>query len=329
MNEPWQWAESDILNLIRDREQESLILDYKGSDALQKTESRKNELSKDVSAFANSAGGILVYGVEENGHIPVGIDAGCDPNDISKEWLEQVINSRIHRRIDGIVINPIALSGEKYGRVIYVVVVPPSLRAPHMASDNRFYKRFNFQSVAMEEYEVRDVSRRIDTPELDISIEIRSMARAKKVLSLRGDFWLAFAIEIFVGNRSEVPGENCFFAFYWDRRLTVQRRGTKKSQPAITPLPNEIRFEGHEVPVFSGSIHWRPMERPLIWPGIRHFLTAIPIRILNPSGPYYFFWEAQAPYMEKKLGGFVLNLDANHSGTSVINVDWRKTSRNV
>jgi hypothetical protein len=29
-----------------------------------------------------------------------------------------------------------------------------------MATDHRFYKRFNFQSVAMEEYEVRDTSRR-------------------------------------------------------------------------------------------------------------------------------------------------------------------------
>ena len=35
-----------------------------------------------------------------------------------------------------------------------------------MANDNRFYKRFNFQSVPMEEYEVRDVSRRLDSPDL-------------------------------------------------------------------------------------------------------------------------------------------------------------------
>ena len=58
-------------------------------------------------------------------------------------------------------------------------------------------------------------------------------------------------------------------------------------------------------------------------------LTSIPIRILNLSGPCYFIWEAQAPYMERKNGGFVLNLDENQMRFSPFNVEWRKTSRNV
>jgi hypothetical protein len=121
MKEPWQWEETEILSLIRDQVQESLVREYKGADALQKTDGKKNELSKDVSAFAKSAGGILIYGVEENGHIPTAIDGGFDPYDISKEWLDQVINSRIQRRIEGVVINQIQLSGVKHGRVIYAV----------------------------------------------------------------------------------------------------------------------------------------------------------------------------------------------------------------
>lgn len=36
-----------------------------------------------------------------------------------------------------------------------MVKVPKSLEAPHVAKDKRFYKRFNFESVAMEEYEIR------------------------------------------------------------------------------------------------------------------------------------------------------------------------------
>lgn len=79
--------------------QESLELDYKQSAALERTDVRKNELSKDVSAFANSAGGTILYGMKENGRIPIALDSGCDPNEISKEWIEQVINSRIQRRI--------------------------------------------------------------------------------------------------------------------------------------------------------------------------------------------------------------------------------------
>ncbi len=64
-------AEDDLLGLIRDGVQESIELDYKRCDSLDRRDSRKKtELSKDVSAFANSAGGTLVYGMKEDGHLP-------------------------------------------------------------------------------------------------------------------------------------------------------------------------------------------------------------------------------------------------------------------
>ncbi len=55
------------LALIRDEAQESLTLDYKRSSALGKWNTERNNLSKDISAFANSEGGMLICGMEENG----------------------------------------------------------------------------------------------------------------------------------------------------------------------------------------------------------------------------------------------------------------------
>jgi len=43
---------------------------------LNNTERNKNEISKDVSAFANSDGGTIIYGIEEEGHLPKRIDGG-------------------------------------------------------------------------------------------------------------------------------------------------------------------------------------------------------------------------------------------------------------
>ena len=97
------------MELVEQATQESIDLEYKGCGALGRIEARKNEVSKDVSAFANSGGGTIVYGILENGHVPTGLDRGFDPQDISKEWLEQVINSRIHRRIDGVRIKQVNL----------------------------------------------------------------------------------------------------------------------------------------------------------------------------------------------------------------------------
>jgi predicted HTH transcriptional regulator len=81
---------------LGDEVQESLTLDYKQSPALDKGNAERNNLSKDVSAFANSDGGKLIYGMIEDRHVPTAIDAGVDRTQITKEWLESVVKSNIH-----------------------------------------------------------------------------------------------------------------------------------------------------------------------------------------------------------------------------------------
>jgi hypothetical protein len=155
------WDEAYLLELIRVGEQESLTLDYKSSPGLAKTDKCRSDLSKDVSAFANSAGGLLVYGMLENGHLPTAIDGGVDRNVITKEWLESVIKSVIQPVVDDLVIKQMDLPSKGADKVAYVVqIAQASSRAPHQANDYRYYKRFNFESTPMEDYEVRDLMRR-------------------------------------------------------------------------------------------------------------------------------------------------------------------------
>ena len=65
MRYPWEWEEEDLLELVSTQTQESVTLDYKASEALGKSEGKKTEISKDVSALANSAGGVIIYGIAE------------------------------------------------------------------------------------------------------------------------------------------------------------------------------------------------------------------------------------------------------------------------
>jgi len=157
------WEEGDLLLLIQNSVEEDVVLEYKSSPALQKRDREKDELSKDVSAFANSAGGIIVYGMVENSHVPTQLDQGYDPTDISKEWIEQVIQGNIRPRIQGIHINPVHLEQTHPDRVSYVVTIPQGTTA-HQASNKRYYKRFNFESVPMEDHEIRDVMNRLKYP---------------------------------------------------------------------------------------------------------------------------------------------------------------------
>jgi hypothetical protein len=154
-------SRSDLQRLVDDEIQESLTLDYKASGALGRQNNQRNELCKDVSAFANSAGGQIIYGITEEDQLPSGIDDGVDPQEISREWIEQVINSNVQPRIRGLVIKAIPLDE---GRTAYALTIPRSTTA-HQAPDKRYYRRFNFQSVAMDDYEVRDVMNRASSAE--------------------------------------------------------------------------------------------------------------------------------------------------------------------
>lgn len=155
----------DIYNLISNEVEENIHLDYKEARALGKEDPKKTEITKDVSAFANSDGGVIVYGISEASHKPKAISP-IDGKTFTKEWLENVIQ-QIQPRIDGIKIFPIRVDGN-IEKSIYVVQIPRSANAPHMAKDHRYYKRFNFESVPMEDYEVKDAYNRVTTPNLAV-----------------------------------------------------------------------------------------------------------------------------------------------------------------
>src|ERR1700758_3350430 len=101
MKSPSEWKEQDLQELINLKVEESLRLEFKRADSLDDANTKKTEISKDVSAFANSAGGTIVYGIAESKQKPSCAESlsPIDPSKYSKEWLEQIINSRIQPRI--------------------------------------------------------------------------------------------------------------------------------------------------------------------------------------------------------------------------------------
>lgn len=166
-------TQDDLQELIANKVEESLILDYKAAASLANTDSVKKEITKDVSAMANSAGGRIIYGIKEPAerelrHLPERIDP-VDRRQFTKEWLEHVI-SNIRPRISGLVITPVPLASSATD-VAYVVDVPMSTTA-HQATDLRYYRRYNFESVAMADHEIRDILGRASHPKIAIQLSI-------------------------------------------------------------------------------------------------------------------------------------------------------------
>lgn len=156
------WTIERVNSLIKEEVEEDIHLEYKAADALALTDGKKNEVSKDVSSFANSDGGVIIYGVLEytgdKRYKPEKINP-INRKEISKETLEQIINHKISPRIHNILIYPIIIDQTKSDEVVYVVEIPKGSTA-HQAADKRYYRRYNFQSIPMDDWEIKDIINR-------------------------------------------------------------------------------------------------------------------------------------------------------------------------
>lgn len=144
----------NVKDFIRTNPEESLKIEFKSGEFF--TNANKDKLTICVSSFANSDGGLLFIGVKEkkiNGNFHADIIDGVtiDPKH-TKETLENILKTNISPKIDSLKIVRL----EENGRSIFLLEIPKSERAPHMASDKRYYKRLNFQKNPMEHYEVED-----------------------------------------------------------------------------------------------------------------------------------------------------------------------------
>jgi hypothetical protein len=193
------WTEGDIHFLIENEVEESIHIEFKGAGALYNNEHKKVEIAQDVSAFANSDGGFIFYGIDEKQHKADSIDF-IDGNVFTKEWLELVISSQISKRVE-VIIFPVRFGGD-IAKSVYVIKIPLSYSAPHQVNKNKlFYKRYNFQAVPMAEYEIRQCYERKENVKLVIGdIVIKNISEN----ILNHDYSMSLEFNINIKNVSNV-----------------------------------------------------------------------------------------------------------------------------
>jgi len=139
-------TKTDLHDLIDVEVPEGITLEYKESLSLDKPEDKK-EFVRDITAFANTRGGHIVYGIREDRSkgIPKELcGIPIDNLDKLKQCLENLIRDGTNPRIYGMQIgNPIAIVSDRFA---VVIKIPRSFNAPHMVicgGDDRFYYRTN------------------------------------------------------------------------------------------------------------------------------------------------------------------------------------------
>ncbi len=146
--------QSDLQLLIDDKVMEGKEYEYK--IALPGTsESDKKEFLADVSSFANSIGGDLIYGIEEAEGVPIRIAALQNVNvDSEILRLENLMRDGIAPRIPGIAIQAVTVTA---GTVL-VVRIPRSWSSPHMVTfggSSKFYARNSAGKYPLDVNELR------------------------------------------------------------------------------------------------------------------------------------------------------------------------------
>jgi hypothetical protein len=217
---------------------ESLTLEYKSSGAVDKTQPKKEEIAKDALAFANAAGGQIIYGMKEKDHRPEGLDDGIDPLHYSGIWFEQVIQQNVSPQIEGLRIQQVPLDAEAW-RVAVVVTIPAArLRAPHQAKDGRYYRRHNFRNQIMEDYEVRDMMRRATTPEPFVLLSFAEGVTAPIEYVGESEISKPIVLEAFISNRSRQPAFHTLITLGIDADLSILSPGV------FMPIPASVASDG-------------------------------------------------------------------------------------
>jgi hypothetical protein len=146
----------DINTLINDQVRESTHIEYKSILPDQSQQSKHKYLAQ-VTSFANSGGGFLLFGIEEDAGLPtkiIGVELP-DPDKASLALDHSMLNG-ISPRIPNVKIRSIEISKEKF---IFIVRIGKSFSGPHMISlndSNRFYSRSTAGKVLMDVNQIRD-----------------------------------------------------------------------------------------------------------------------------------------------------------------------------
>ncbi len=161
-----------IDDLLAQGQEENLWLDFKvpKSSSLNSIDDKKN-LTRALSGFANSSGGIVIWGIDARKN-DKGIDCANElkPIDNVQEFLSR-LNSLTGDGVDPTVANVQhrTISTEE-ARGYAITFIPESETGPHMAKlgEDRYYKRSGDSFYKMEHYDISDMFGKRQQPKLDI-----------------------------------------------------------------------------------------------------------------------------------------------------------------
>lgn len=247
-------TEEDIRSLVGT--EENLHLEVKtGSSPL--TDDDKGYLSQALSGFANSDGGILVFGMKTERQSPESADVVTEARPIQapKKVVTEInalIGQIVSPIVNGVLAKTVPASNSKgmdYGYI--VVLIPASDLAPHRALSKKigareYWKRSGDSFYRMEHYDIADMFGRRQRPKLKLNCRI---IRGLEI-SVQGETLLGGRIVISIRNEGRSIARFPFLAVTilegarWHNHGLDRRGGTGLKRVATSSSTGEVIYKG-------------------------------------------------------------------------------------
>lgn len=152
----------------------------------------KRNLARALSGFANSSGGLIIWGVEARKNND-GIDCATALKEIDRvalllSRLNELTGDGVDPTVPGVRHRIIPGTGD--GKGFAVSLIPESDTGPHMSKlgEDRYYKRSGDSFYKMEHYDIADMFFRRRRPNLVVTVKTKGIgAEASIILGLRNE----------------------------------------------------------------------------------------------------------------------------------------------
>jgi hypothetical protein len=252
-------GEPAVVQLVTERRQENVALEFKTKSNPGTGEPNRDDrrnLGIALSAFANSMGGLIVWGVraeknEDN------VDCATELQPIGeierfKADVTRLLSQVLMPRHEGIFVEVIP-AGNPQGAGYLAIYVERSERRPHRCEcvEKQYFKRVGDSSIAMEHYDIEDSFKRFVVPWLEVAWSIKphphNLANSRMV-------W----IEIYLQNPSPVTAR---FPY-----LTLSNVHCVRIEKQTLFNPYEVGRGYHE---YDGEHHFFGGANDVVHPGLR------------------------------------------------------------